>query len=148
LPSSQDRREPRISSIALASAATVAASSATVASPAATTTTIATATASAPRTASAATVASSTSASVFPGLGFVHGESPTIVLLVMETIDGGQGLGLGVHLHEAESLAPAGVAVLDHLGALDGPELPEELLELRAVDLIGQIPHIQLLAHR
>jgi hypothetical protein len=134
-----------IGSIALAAtAAAVAAPTASVAP--ATAASVTTAAAPGP-TAAAASVTTATAA-ILAGLGFVDGEPSAVVFLVVEAVDGGLGLGLGVHLDEPEPLAPAGVAVLDDLGALDGPELREELLELRAVDLIGQITDIQLLAHR
>jgi hypothetical protein len=103
---------------------------------------------SAASTTSAAVTTTTTAASVFARLGLVDGQASAVVILVVEAVNRGQGLGLGVHLDESESLAPAGVAVLNDLGALDGAELREQLLKLRAVDLIGQITNIQLLAHR
>ncbi len=112
-------------------------------------------TVAAPTTASAATTASTAAAAVttstsavFTGLGLVHRQSTAVMFAVVEAIDGRLRLGLGIHLDEAEAFAPAGVAVLDHLGTLDGSELREQLLKLRAVNLVGQIPDIQLLAHR
>jgi hypothetical protein len=67
--------------------------------------------------------------------------------LLVEALDGRLRLGIRAHLDEAESLAPARLAVLDHLGALHGPELREQLLEIRLVDLIRQVAHIQFLTH-
>jgi hypothetical protein len=141
------KTEAQLNSIALASAATV--TSTTPVASASSATPIATApapTGSAPAT--PAPIATASAASIFAGLGFVDRESTAVVLAIVKTIDGGQGFGLAIHLHKAEPFASPGVAVLDHLGALNGPELGEELLELRAIDLIGQITDIQLLAHR
>ncbi len=66
----------------------------------------------------------------------------------MQALDGGLSLGVGVHLHEAEALAAARVAIFDDLGALHRAELGEEFFEVRAGDLIREIPNIKLLAHR
>jgi hypothetical protein len=128
---------------ATAAASTTVASTTTTAAVASTTTTGATSAAS-----SAAAVTTTAAAPVFARLGLVDRQSSTVVILIVEAVDRGLGLSLGVHLDEPETLAPAGVAVLNDLGALDGAELRKQLLKLRAVDLIGQITDIQLLAHR
>ncbi len=84
----------------------------------------------------------------FPGLGFVDSQPTAIDLLVMERLDGRLGLLIAAHLHEAEALAAAGVAVVDDLDALHAPELREQLLQFGVADLVRQVPDIQFLAHR
>src|SRR5687767_6895675 len=88
----------------------------------------ATAAAAAPAAAAAAAPA----AALLAGLGDVHGEGPAVVLLAVQRRDGGLRLLVTAHLHETEPLAPAGVAVLDDLGALDGAVGGKHLLEVRA----------------
>ena len=51
----------------------------------------------------------------YPWLGFAHNEPPPVVLAVIETLDRGLGLGVGVHLDKAEPLAAPRVTVLDDL---------------------------------
>ena len=69
------------------------------------------------------------------------------MVLVIEALDGRLCLGLIAHLHEAEALAAARVAVLDDLRALNLSECGEQNLQVGAADLIRQVPDIQLLAH-
>src|SRR4051812_19720729 len=55
----------------------------------------------------------------FAGFGLVHREGAAVLLLAVEGADGGLGLFVRSHLHEAEALAAAGLAVLDDFGAVD-----------------------------
>src|SRR6266496_2182598 len=76
----------------------------------------------------AATVAATAAAGTathagFARLGLIHGETTTLMLLVMERSDGRICLGLAGHLHEAGALAAALGAVGGELPALDAPEL-------------------------
>src|SRR5205085_967578 len=102
---------PRSGSIPTAPAAAVAA-----------TATAAAAVAAAPRTPTAA-------AAVLPGLGLVDGQGPAADDLAVEGGDGGLGLLVAAHLHEAEPLGPAGLAIHDHLGRLHGAVGSEQLLQ-------------------
>ncbi len=69
-----------------------------------------------PPTAAGATSAITTAGgSGDPRLGFVHRESPSVVLLLVEPLDRRLGLGLGIHLDETKALAAARVTVGDHL---------------------------------
>src|SRR4051794_10204131 len=95
--------------------------------------------------ATAATVAATRAG--FTRLGLINREAATVVVLVVEALDGRLGLGLAAHLHEAEALAAARVTVLDDLRALDVPECGEQLLQVGTADLIGQVPDIQFLTH-
>jgi hypothetical protein len=62
------------------------------------------------------------------------------VVLVVKALDGRLGLGLAAHLHEAEALAAARVAVLDDLRALNVPECGEQLLQVGTADLEARRP--------
>src|SRR5262249_51462017 len=94
-----------------------------------------------------ATAAAATAA-ILTGLGLVDRQATAAVLLVVQAVDGGLGLGVGVHLDEPEALAAPGVAILNHLGAVDGAELREQLLQVGTADRISQVPNVQLLAHQ
>jgi hypothetical protein len=114
-------------------AAVAASTAAEAAAAAATTTAVATATATPSPAASAATTATeatAAAAAVFARAGFVHGEGAAVVLLAIKPGDRRLGLFIGAHLDETESLAAAGVAVVDDLGGNDLAVCSEQLLEL------------------
>jgi hypothetical protein len=90
--------------------------------------TAAVATATAAAATSATAVAAAAATAVFSRLGLVNSQAPAIMLVVVQPINGRLRLGLGVHLDEAETLAPARRAVLNHLRALYCAELREQLL--------------------
>jgi hypothetical protein len=105
-------------------------------------------------TASAATAATAeaapattAAAAVLAGTGFVDGEGPAVVLLAVEGRDRRVGFLVVGHLDEPEALAPAGVPVVDHLGGQDLPVRAEQLLQLRAIHRVAQVPDVQLLSH-
>jgi hypothetical protein len=133
---------PAVASIAsTATAATVAA-----------TATAATAATEAAATAAAATeaatpTATSAAATLFARTRFVDGQRPAIVLLPIERSHRRRRLFVGPHFYESESLAPAGVPVIDDLGGYDLTMRRKQLLEFRAIRRIAQIPDIQLLTH-
>jgi hypothetical protein len=62
------------------------------------------------------------------GTGLVDGEGPAIDFLAIEGGNGGLGLGVRVHLDEAEPLGATGVAVHDDLSRLHCTVRLEELL--------------------
>ena len=70
-------------------------------------------------TATATTTASAARAALFPRAGFVHGQSPAIMLFAVQTRNGGLRLLVIAHLHESEAFAPARVAVHDDFGTAD-----------------------------
>jgi hypothetical protein len=116
---------------------------------AATAAAIAAATAAATATTATTTaVTAATTATIFTRLGFIYGETPTVVFLVMQPFDGCLRLRFGVHFHKAETLAATRRAILNDLSALHGSELREQLLQSGVADPVGQIPNVQLLAHR
>src|SRR5262249_40975208 len=69
---------------------------------------------------------------VLARLRLVHGQRAAARELAVEASDGGLRLLLGLHLHEAEALGAAGVAVHDDLGRLHRAEGRAHLLQ-RAV---------------
>jgi hypothetical protein len=135
---SATRANQRSITSAAAAAITAATAAAIAAATAAATATTATTTA----------VTAATTATIFTRLGLVYGETPTVVFLVMQPFDGCLRLRFGVHFHKAETLAATRRAILNDLSALHGSELREQLLQSGVADPVGQIPNVQLLAHR
>src|SRR4051794_5349327 len=97
--------------------------------------------------ATAAVASASAAAPVLPGLGLVDGQAAAPHLLAAESRDGGLGLRVAAHLHEAEPLGAAGVPVHDDLGRLHRAVLREHLLQHAVGGVIGEVPDVQLLAH-
>jgi hypothetical protein len=65
----------------------------------------------------------------------------------MKTVNRGLRLGVSTHFHETESFATTRVPVGDHLSALYATVLREQLLKVRAVRAVCEVPDIQFLAH-
>jgi hypothetical protein len=83
----------------------------------------------------------------YPWLGFAHYEPPSVVFVVIESLDRSVTLGIGVHLDKTKSLAASHITVLDDLGALHGPKRGKPFLQVRRGHGIGQISNIQILSH-
>src|SRR5690606_14628201 len=81
------------------------------------------------------------------GTSLIDRQATAVGLPVVEAVDGGLRLGIAAHLHEAEALAAPRLAIRDDLGALDGAVLREQLLQVRAVHAVREIPDVQFLAH-
>src|SRR5215217_3296344 len=125
--------------VGLVALAATAAAAATVAA-------AATAAATAAAAVAAATTAAA-AATVFARLGFVNGEGPAVDFLAVQGRDRRLGFLVGAHLDEPESLAAAGVPVLNDFRALHGPVRGAQLFEVRAGRVIAQVPDVQLAAH-
>src|SRR6185503_13585950 len=78
----------------------------------------------------------------FAGLGFIDGQRPAVLLLAVQSGNRRGGLGVTAHLHESETLASAGFAILNDLSALDRAVRREHLLQCRIVDLVTHIADI------
>src|SRR5207237_1215092 len=84
---------------------------------------------------------------IFLGTRFVDGQRAAVVLLPIQGGDRGRRFLVRGHLDKAEALAPAGVAIVDNLGAGHLTVLPKQLFEIRAGHVVAQIPHVKLLTH-
>jgi hypothetical protein len=143
------RERPSKTSATRANQRSITSAAAAAITAAATAAAIAAATAAATATTATTTaVTAATTATIFTRLGFIYGETPTVVFLVMQPFDGCLRLRFGVHFHKAETLAATRRAILNDLSALHGSELREQLLQSGVADPVGQIPNVQLLAHR
>jgi hypothetical protein len=69
------------------------------------------------------------------------------VLLAIKAGDRRVGFAVIGHFDKAKTLAPAGVTIVDDLRRQHLPVLGKELFQFRAVHLVAQISHIQLLSH-
>jgi hypothetical protein len=69
------------------------------------------------------------------------------MLLAVEGCDRGLGFFVAAHLDETEALAAARVAIINDLSRHHLTVLTKELLQLGTIDLIAQVPDIQLLTH-
>jgi hypothetical protein len=138
--------------VPIASAAAAFAATAAAAAPVAAATTAAAATTEAATATAAATTESpatttTASAAIFTRAGFVDGQSTAAMLLTVQGCDRRLGFLIGPHFDEPESLGSAGVTVVDDLGRDNRAVLAKQLLELRAIDLVAQIPNVKLLTH-
>jgi hypothetical protein len=69
------------------------------------------------------------------------------MLLAVERGNRRVRFGVAGHLDEAKALAATGVAVIDDLRRHHLAVLAKQLFQLRAIDVIAQIPDVQLLTH-
>jgi hypothetical protein len=69
------------------------------------------------------------------------------VLLAVQCGDGSLCFIVRTHFDEPEALASPGHAITDHLGADDRSVLSEDVLQLRAIDIVAQISNVQTLTH-
>jgi len=96
----------------------------------------------------ATSVATPAAATLGPRLGFVHGESTSIVIAAIQCLDRYMRLVVVGHLNEAESSTAAGVTVDQDLRRAHGTELCEQLLELLGSDGVPEVPDVKPLRHR
>src|SRR5262249_8895488 len=73
---------------------------------------------------------------------------PAFHLSPVQGLDGCLSLLVAAHLHKAESLGSACVAVHDYLRRLHGAVRLEQTLQIPVTNAVGQIAYVQLLAHR
>src|SRR5262249_22114058 len=109
--------------------------------------TVSTAAAAPTAAAPAAAKPAPAAAAAFLGPGFVHRQRTAFHFLAVESLDRGLRLLIIAHFHEPEPLRPTGVAVHDDLGRLHGPVRFEHLLQVTVGNRVGQVTHVQLLAH-
>jgi hypothetical protein len=70
------------------------------------------------------------------------------MFLVVERVDGREGIGVRCHLNEAETAASARLPVLDHLSTSHFAKRREQLFQVGVRDREREIADIQLLTHR
>ena len=73
--------------------------------------------------------------------------TPAAELLAMHARNCGLGLSGAAHFDEAEALGAASVALHHDLGALHCAEGAKSLLEIAIAEGIGQVAHVQFVAH-
>jgi hypothetical protein len=69
------------------------------------------------------------------------------VLVPVQGPDRRLGLVIAAHLDESKTLGSPGIPVIDDLGGHHRAMLPEQLLQLRAIHAVAQVPDIKLLTH-
>src|SRR5438105_543750 len=125
---------------ATAVAAATGAATAAATAIAATTTAVAATTGAAAATTEAART-------LFTRTRFVDDEGAAVEGLAVHAVDGRLGFGVRAHLHEAEALGAAGIAVHHDLGGCDGAELGESLLKIVVADAVGKVAYVEFVAH-
>ena len=141
-----------IATTATAAAATTASVATTAVSAAVTVATVSTATTSAAATttvAASATAAAATTVggAFFTGTGFVDGQIPAFVGLLIEARDGGIHRFGRIHGDEGKAPGAAGVPVRREVNFGHGAEFGEKLADVGFAGGKGQIAHIHLGVH-
>jgi hypothetical protein len=67
--------------------------------------------------------------------------------LAVHAIDGGLGFSVAAHFDKAEAFGAACVALHHHLGTADAPEGAEGLFQIVVTHAVGQVAHVQFVAH-
>jgi hypothetical protein len=106
------------------------------------------ATASSAVTAATPAATSASASPTFARFGLVHRQRPAAMFLVVQTADGGLGLGIGAHFHKSEALAPTGVTIGNDVGTSDLSKLGEQRLQISTGNVVTEISAIQLFSHR
>jgi len=98
----------------------------------------------------ATTSVATPAATTTPGrrLGFIHGESTSIMIAAIQCLDRYMRLIVVGHLNEAESSTATSVTVDQDLCRAHGTELCEQLLELLRSDGVLEVPDVKPLRHR
>src|SRR5262249_5306217 len=100
------------------------------------------ATITAATTKAASSTATAAATALGARLGLVDGQGAAAGVLAVQGGDGGLGLLLGLHLHEAEALRTAGVAVHDDLRRLHRAVGRKQLLQVTAGHSIAQVADV------
>ena len=95
----------------------------------------------------AATSAAATTATILTWLRLVDRQTASAVVLVVQSLDRREGLGVAPHLDEAKPAAPARLSVHDHLRASHFAKRGEQVFQVGISDRECKIADIQLLAH-
>src|SRR5262249_4604964 len=95
----------------------------------------------------AVTTPAAATAAFLPRPGFIDRQGPAIDLFAVERLNGRLSFCVAAHLHEAESLRPAGIPVHNHLCRLHGAVRLAELAQSAVGHAVGQVAYVQLLGH-
>src|SRR5947209_8253802 len=87
--------------------------------------------------ATATATATKAARAVFHGARLVHDDAAAAERLAIHSVDCSLRLGVAAHLHEAETLGAAGLALHHDLGARDLAELVECLFQVAVTHLVG-----------
>ena len=101
-----------------------------------------------PATAATISTTTATATAVFAGLCLVHRQTASVVFLVVQSVDGREGIGVRCHLDEAEAAAATCLPVLDDLSTSHFAKRREQLFQVGVRDREREIADIQLLTHR
>src|SRR5579885_739430 len=108
-----------------------------------------------PLVAAASTVAAATAATAatavaafWLGTSFIDGQGPALYLFAVHVGNGDLGFGIVAHLHKAETFGATGVAIHDDLDRHHAAVRLEQTLQIIVTNRVGQIAHVQLLAHK
>jgi hypothetical protein len=69
------------------------------------------------------------------------------VLHTIQCRDGCRRFTIAGHFDKTETFAAAGIAIVDDLSGNNLPVSSEQLFKFRTVDIVTEIPHVQLLTH-
>src|SRR5262249_41002041 len=95
----------------------------------------------------ASPTSAATTTALFTRTGFIDGEGPSAIGGAVQGADCGLGFIVVGHLDEAETAAAPAKFVDDHLAARDGPVLLEQLLQIIAGGVVGEVTDIDVLRH-
>src|SRR5687767_11384504 len=95
----------------------------------------------------AVVAAASGAAALFAGPGLVDCQGSALELLAVERLNGLLGLGVVLHLDEAEAPRPAGLPIGNHLGARHHAMLLEESQQVVGACVPHQVADVNILRH-
>jgi len=129
---------------AAATAITAAAAAALVAAAATTATTITAAAVAATTTAAAITATATATWTGLFRLGSIHAESTTIVVVIVESLNGCVQLSLITEGHESKSLGLPGFTVGDDFDPFNRSKSGEEASNVSFSSSVGQVAHVDI----
>ena len=97
--------------------------------------------------AAAISSASPSATTILTWLRFVDGQAASAVVLVVQCVDGREGIGVRRHLNKAETATPTCLAILNHLSASHLAKRREQVFQVGIRDRESKIADVQLLAH-
>src|SRR5262249_28119132 len=96
----------------------------------------------------AATTAVAAATARGAGPRLVDRQATALVVVAVEVLDRGVGVGGVLHLAEPEAAAPPGLTVAQHLGRPDRAVLLEQLLKVLRGHRVAEVPDVKPFCHR